>query len=130
MKITKQIRRTAKQLFQLCQIDGLLDEERTRQVVQSIIKANRRDRLSILSYFQRLVKLDSAKHTARVESAAPLPADLRAKIQVVLASIYGPGINVSFEQNSKLIGGTRIKIGSDVYDASVQGRLAALEKRF
>jgi F-type H+-transporting ATPase subunit delta len=130
MKITKQTRRAAKQLFQLCRIDGLLDEERTRQVVQSIIKANRRDRLSILWYFQRLVRLDSAKHTATVESAAPLPEDLCTKIRAVLASNYGQGINVSFKQNPELIGGTRIKIGSDVYDASVQGRLAELEKRF
>ena len=130
MKITKQTRRAAKQLFQLCQVDGLLDEKRTRQVVQNIIDANRRDRLSILSYFQRLVKLDSAKHSARVESAAPLPADLRAKIQTVLSSNYGQGIIVSFEQNPELIGGTRIKIGSDVYDNSIQGRLAELEKKF
>ena len=34
MKITKQARRDAKQLFHSCQVNGLLDESRVRQVVQ------------------------------------------------------------------------------------------------
>jgi F-type H+-transporting ATPase subunit delta len=33
----------------------------------------------------------------------------------------------SFEHKPELIGGMRIKVGSDVYDGSVKARLAALE---
>ena len=130
MKITRQTRRTAKRLLRLCHVNGLLDEGRTRQAVQSIIKAKRRNGLVLLACFLRLVKLDLARHAAKVESAAPLPADLRKKIEAGLARIYGPGIRVSFEHNPELIGGTRIKIGSDVYDGSIRGRLIALERSF
>ena len=35
----------------------------------------------------------------------------------------------SFVDNPALIGGMRIRIGSDVYDGSVRSRLAALEAR-
>ena len=44
--------------------------------------------------------------------------------------IYGPGLNISFVQNPELIAGLRIKVGSDVYDGSVQARLAALQESF
>ena len=130
MKTTRQIKREAKQLFRFCLVNGLLDEGRTRQVVQRIIDEKRRGSLALLSYFQRLVKLDFARHTAQVESAVPLPADLRASIQAGLAHTYGPGISASFAHNPGLIGGMRIKVVSDVYDGSVRARLAALEKGF
>ena len=130
MKTTRRTKREAERLFRLCLVNGLLDEGRTRQVVERIIKAKRRGGLALLSYFRRLVKLDSARHTAKVESAMPLPEDLRASIQAGLASTYGPGISASFIHNPGLIGGMRIKVGSDVYDGSVRGRLAALERNF
>jgi len=130
MKTTRRTKREAERLFRLCLVNGLLDEGRTRQVVERIIKAKRRGGLALLSYFRRLVKLDSARHTAKVESAMPLPEDLRASIQAGLARTYGPGISASFIHNPGLIGGMRIKVGSDVYDGSVRGRLAALERNF
>jgi len=130
MKTTRQIKREAKRLFRLCLVNGMLDEGRTRQVVQRIIDEKRRGGVALLSHIQRLVKLDCARHTAEVESAMPLPADLRARIQAGLARTYGPGISASFAHNPELIGGVRIKVGSDVYDGSVRARLAALEKGF
>ncbi len=130
MKTTRQTKREAKRLFRFCLVNGLLDEARTRQVVQRIIDARRRGGLALLSHFQRLVKLDSARHTAEVESAMPLPEDLRASVQAGLARVYGPGISPSFAHNPGLIGGMRIKVGSDVYDGSVRARLAELEKGF
>jgi len=130
MKTSRQTKREAERLFRLCLINGLLDESRTRQVVERIIEAKRRGGLALLSYFRRLVKLESARHAAEVESATPLPADLRTRIQAGLARTYGPGISASFIHNPGLIGGMRIKVGSDVYDGSVRARLAALEKNF
>ena len=77
MKITKQARRDAKQLFRSCLLNGLLDENRVRQVVQQVIAQKPRGYLAILSHFQRLVKLDVARRTARIESAVQLPENLR-----------------------------------------------------
>ena len=130
MKTNRQTKREAKRLFRFCLVNGLLDEARTRQVVQGIMDAKRRGGLALLLHFQRLVKLDLARRTAQVESAMPLPEDLRASVQAGLARTYGPGISASFAHNPGLIGGIRIKVGSDVYDGSVRARLAALEKGF
>ena len=130
MKATKQARREATQLFRLCLVNSLLDENRARQVVQQIIAAKPRGYLATLSHFQRLVRLDRARHTANVESAITLPPDLRASVQAGLARVHGPGLSSSFAENPALIGGMRIRVGSDVYDGSVQSRLAALEQSF
>jgi len=130
MKTTKQTKREAVRLFRLCFVNGLLDEGRTRQVVQRVIEAKHRGGLALLTHFQRLVKIEVAQHTAEVESAMPLPADLHESIQAGLTRTYGPGIRASFTHNPGLIGGMRIKVGSDVYDGSVRARLAALEKSF
>ena len=130
MKTSRQIKREAKRLFRLCLVNGMLDEGRTRQVVQRVIDGKRRGGVALLSHIQRLVKLDFARHSAEVESAMPLPAEMRGRIQAGLARTYGPGISASFAHNPELIGGMRIKVGSDVYDGSVRARLAALQKGF
>ncbi|HZF01956.1 MAG TPA: F0F1 ATP synthase subunit delta, partial [Methylomirabilota bacterium] len=56
--------------------------------------------------------------------------DLQASVQASLTQTYGPGLNISFGQNPALIGGMRIKVGSDVYDGSIHARLAALKESF
>ncbi len=130
MKNPKQLRREAKQLFRVCMVNGLLDEGRVRQAVQKVLEAKRRGGLTLLSHFQRLVKLELSRHTAEVESATSLPAALQASILSNLDRLYGPGMSTSFVLNPGLIGGMRIQAGSDVYDGSVRAGLASLERSF
>jgi F-type H+-transporting ATPase subunit delta len=130
VKITKQAKREAKQLFRYCLVNGLLDENRVRSVVQHLVARGRHDSAVIISHFKRLVKLDLARRTATVESAAPLPPDLQAAIEAGLTRRYGPGLTTAFAQRPELIGGMRIQVGTDVYDSSVRAALAALEKSF
>ena len=130
MKISKRARRDAKQLFRSCVLNGLLDDDRVRQTVQQVIAQKPRGHLAILTHFQRLVKLDVARRTARIESAIQLPEGLSTGIQANLTRRYGPGLSISFMPNPALIGGLRIQVGSDVYDGSVRGRLAELAESF
>ena len=130
MKTSKQARREAKQLFRLCQVNGMLDDNRVRRVVQSVLQSRRRGYLTVLRRFLQLVKLEYAMRTARVESAVPLPFDLQAGIRAGVERVYGPAIVTLFGRNPALIGGIRIRIGSDVYDGSLRSSLAALERSF
>ena len=130
MKISKQERREAKQLFQSCVPGGILDESKVRQAVNAVIAQKPRGYAGILNHFQRLIKLEIDRRTARVESAVPLSAAEQAAVQQTLTQQYGPGLNLSFAQNSALIGGLRIQVGSDVYDGSVKARLEALRESF
>lgn len=129
MKANKKVRRAARLLYRACLSEGVLNEERVRQVAHRIAASRRRDSLRLLSDFQRLVRLDRDRHTAVVESATGLPQGVRDSIHGHLARVYGVGLHVMFVASPPLIGGVRIKVGSDVFDTSVRGRLAALEAR-
>jgi len=130
MKITKLARREAKQLFRVCSPNGLLDDQRVSQTVQRLIETKPRGYVAILAHFQRLVQLDIQRRSAHIVSAIALTAEAQASVQANLSRIYGAGLSFSFEQNANLIGGMRIQVGSDVYDGSIQGRLAELKDNF
>ena len=130
MRTPKQIQRKAKQLFRMCLVGGQLDEVRVRQTVKKVLEAKRRGSLPLLSQFHHLVKLEQARHTAEVASATSLPEELQADVVSNLERLYGPGLSTSFLLDSSLIGGMRIKVGSDVYDGSVRAELASLQRNF
>lgn len=130
MKISKQAQRDARQLYRSCLVNGLLDEKRVRQAVALVLAQKPRRYLEILSRLCRLVKLDVEQHAAHVESATPLPADLQTDVAGRIKTIYGAGVEISFGQNPALLGGLRIKVGSDLYDGSIQARLNALAESF
>jgi F-type H+-transporting ATPase subunit delta len=127
MKISKQARRDAKQLFNICKVNAVLDEGRVRQTVTEVIAKKPRGFVAILSHFHRLVKLDIERRSAHVESAVPASDALQQSVKANLAQRYGNGLNVTFAVNPSLIGGLRVKVGSDVFDGSVKARLAELE---
>jgi F-type H+-transporting ATPase subunit delta len=125
----RQAKRQAKQLFRLCLVNSLLDENRVRDVVRQVIASKHRGSRPILAHFLHLLRLDRAQHTAKVESAVPLSPELQATTNASLTRLYGPGLTTIFSDQPSLIGGMRIQVGSDVYDGSVLGGLAALQSR-
>ena len=126
MKITKQARRDAKDLFRAAQVNGVLDENKARQVVDEVLATKPRSYVAILAHFQRLLKLDIDRRSARVESVIALDDAQQGGVKAALTKRYGAGLSFTFAQNLALIGGMRIKVGSDVYDGSIQSRLAQL----
>ena len=126
----RQARRQATRLFRVCLVNSMLDEDRARQVVQRVVAAGKRDCPAILQHFLRLVKSDQARRTATIESAVPLAADLMDEVQAGLTRRYGVKLSFGFAVSPVLIGGMRIRVGSDVYDCSVRARLVALEDSF
>jgi F-type H+-transporting ATPase subunit delta len=129
MATRTQSRRIARQLFQWCLVAGTLNPQRARQVARRLAVGSERDSLTVLSEFQRRVRLDRDRTTALIETAVPLAADVRREVEAKLTRLHGPDLQLVFALNPALIGGIRIKVGSDVYDGSVRRRLDALEKR-
>ena len=129
MMSNKRAGRAARDLFRLCVVEGFLDEGRARQVAVRIAVSGRHDSLPVLREFARLVRLDCERRAAVVESAAPLPRDVRDGVSARLTDVYGPAIRVSFGVDPALLAGISVRVGSEVYDGSVRARLAALEAR-
>ena len=129
MKANRKTARAARALYRACLVNGSLEHERARTITRRLAASGGRRALATLTAFHRLVQLDHDRHTARVESAAPLAEPMRAGIGADLVRLYGPQLQIEFTENPALLGGVRITVASDVYDGSLQGRLAALEAR-
>jgi F-type H+-transporting ATPase subunit delta len=130
MKISKQARREAKQLFRACLTTGMLEDNKVRQTVTQVLARQPRDYLGILSHFQRLVQLAVEQRTARIMTVVSLTPDQQSSLQAILTQRYGPGLQFEYASDPALIGGMRIRVGSDVFDGSLKARLASLQESF
>ena len=129
MKITKEARTLARQLLRLSLADGQLDRARVSSIVQSVLDQKPRHYLGALEAFQRLLRLEIAKRHAVIESAAPLNQSTADAVVNSLRQKYGGDLTTEFKVNNELIGGMRVRIGSDVWDGSVRSRLARLQEQ-
>jgi F-type H+-transporting ATPase subunit delta len=130
MKITKQARRDAKEIFRSTFVNGVMDPVKARVAVNAVLEKKPRGYLPILEHFKRLVKLEQDRRSARVESAVALTPEQQAGVSSSLERVYGRGLDIAFSQNPALVGGLRVRVGSDVYDGSIAGRLQQLEEAF
>ena len=128
MKIDRQSRQSAKKYFRACRgADGAVDEHGIREIVQLLVNEKPRGYLALLTQLHRLVELALEESTVRVESAAPL-ADRGASVFSSLEQHYGPAARASYEENPALLGGLRIRRGSNIWDGSLSGRLDRLQQ--
>ena len=127
MKISKQSRRDGKALFNACRVNGVLDEAKVRVALKEVVARKPRGYVATLHHFHRLVKLEVARRTAVVESAAQLAPAIQESVRSQLTVRHGAGLDLSFKVNAAVIGGLKVRVGSDIYDGTVAGRLAALE---
>lgn len=126
MKISKEARRSSRQLFRACMVDGKLDEARVRTVVSSVAQSKPGGYIAILDAFARLVSSEVDRQRAIVESASALSPAIQSDLQSSLSKKYGRPLNLEFQTRPELLGGIRIKVGSDVWDGSVKARLEGL----
>ena len=130
MKISKAAAASARRLFGLCQTDGRLDEAKLRTVISRLIEAKPRDYRAILVAIQRLTRLEIERRQVTVESAVGLDSATQQRVVAGLAQQYGSDLVISYQTTPALIGGLRIRIGNDVFDGSVKGRLDRLAEAF
>ena len=123
MKISKLATASARRLFGLCQTDGRLDEAKLRLVVARLVEAKPRDYRAILSALHRLTRLSEERRKVTVESAVELDASSQQRVLAGLTKKYGPDLVLQYQVNPSLLGGLRIRVGNDVFDGSVRGRL-------
>ena len=127
MRTSRNAQRDAMTLWRRCIVHGRPDPGRVREVVDVLLDTGRRESPDVLASFLRLVRLDAARWSARVESAMPLEAADRTTVRGLLMRRYGAAFDTTFAVDASLIGGLRLTIGNAVYDGTIRARLAAID---
>src|SRR5450631_2989930 len=128
MKINKETRQLSKELLRASFLEGKLDNGRIASLVISLIKKKPRNYIKVLESYRRLLRLEVEKRSATIETATELAPESRAQIVTNLKSKYGSDLAVRSIVNPELLGGMRIRVGSDVWDSSVRNRLHRLQQ--
>jgi F-type H+-transporting ATPase subunit delta len=126
MRSPREARKTARSLFRGCLTDGKLDVSRVRAVTEVVATDKPRGYLSILQLFSRLVRLELERRHAVIESAAPLTESEMKEVRAEITRAHGDDLTFDTAVRPDLIGGLRVRVGSDVWDGSVRARLEAL----
>src|SRR2546430_12568525 len=126
MKINKEIRQLSRELLRASFTDGQLDHGKIGSLVQSLITKKPRHYLDVLENYKRLLRLELEKRHAKIESANELSPEVTAQIVSNLIRRYGHDLTTEFVVNSELLGGMRVRVGSDVWDGTVKNRLERL----
>jgi F-type H+-transporting ATPase subunit delta len=116
-----------KALFDACVVGGLLNDGKVREVLTKLKSLDGGDVVALLKVFYRLVRLEIERTTAVVESATELPEATKDAMRESLAKRYSGGLRETrFVVSPDLLGGVKIRVGSDVFDSSVRNRLERL----
>ena len=129
MKVSKEIRQVSRALLRASFTNGRLDRARISSLVQSLIAEKPRDCVKVLEEYKRLLRLEVEKRHARIESAAELDQATREQVVSNLRKKYGDDLTSEFAIDPALLGGVRIRVGSDVWDGSVRNRLQRLQQQ-
>ena len=129
MKINKEIRQLSRQMLRASFTDGQLDRGKIASLVQSLIAKKPRRFLDILQNYKRLLRLEIEKRHATIENASKLSPQNSSKILAKLKEKYGGDLTAEFRTDPTLLGGMRIRVGSDVWDGTVRNRLQQLQQQ-
>jgi len=129
MKINKETRQLSKELMRASFTDGRLDNGRIASLVISLIKKKPRNYIKVLEAYKRLLRLEVEKRSATIETASEVAPEASAQIVANLKRKYGNDLATRFVVNKELLGGMRIRVGSDVWDSSVRNRLHRLQQQ-
>ncbi|MGE4351102.1 MAG: ATP synthase F1 subunit delta [Bdellovibrionales bacterium] len=83
----------------------------------------------IIDAFMADMAVKRGEYTAMVTVARPLSKEQEAKLAAQLGKMMDGTVKLVIEEDSDLIGGMIIKMGSRLIDASVKGKLARIERQ-
>jgi F-type H+-transporting ATPase subunit delta len=123
---SKQAQQLARQLFQLSLADGALSAERVAGVLAYVEQHRPPNPVMVLRAYLHLVEGEVARSQAQIEHAGQVSDQVLQDITAALAKKYGRALTAVHQPNPALLAGLRVRVGDDVYEASIAGQLATL----
>jgi len=129
MRANKDIRQLSREMMRASFTDGQIDRGKVTAVVQSLATKKPRHYVDVLKHYKRLLRLEIEKRHAKIESMMPLSPDVVSKITDRLKKKYGNDLTTDFTVDPTLLGGLRVRVGSDVWDGTLRNRLDRLQQQ-
>ena len=112
-------------------LEELITRTRVRPTTASFLRVLlRNQRLSqlreVAERFGHVIDERGGLVSASVTTAKPIPEDLKNQLRETLAAATGRSVRVTFNTDEAIIGGLVARIGSTIFDGSVQNRLERL----
>ena len=126
MKRDQKITKLAKKLLELSKDSGVVTESKVAEVLAGFRQVQHRRHLTVLKTFLNYLRREVALQTAVVSTPTGLSEDAIKAIEVQFSKLYNRPVNAVTQPDTSLIAGVRVRVGDDVYDASVAGRLQRL----
>jgi F-type H+-transporting ATPase subunit delta len=129
MKLNKEIRQLSRGMLRASFTDGQIDRGKITALVQSLVTKKPRRYIDVLQHYKRLLRLEIEKRHAKIESMMPLGSEVATKITDRLKKKYGNDLTTEFAIDPTLLGGLRVRVGSDVWDGTLRNRLERLQQQ-
>ena len=112
-------------------LEELISRTRVRETTASFLRVLlKNQRLSqlrdIVERFGQVLDERGGVVAAHVTTARPIPEDLKNSLHETLAAATGRKVRLSFTTDESIIGGLVARIGSTIFDGSVQSQLDRL----
>ncbi len=82
----------------------------------------------VILQLERLARGGPGARVARVTSAIALTDEEREQIEEKLAARFGSGLDFEFVVDESILGGLTVRVGDEIIDGSVAGKLGALKE--
>lgn len=127
-KKNQTLRKHAARLVELARgADGRIDAARVRAILAELPRAFPGAALRpLLEAFYAAVARELRFSEARIEFAGTLPAGTADALAAHFSALYRRAVTPVATENPALLGGVRVQVGDDVYDASLAGALSRL----
>ncbi|GAB3617838.1 F0F1 ATP synthase subunit delta [Okibacterium endophyticum] len=100
----------------------------TLEIVKHLVQQPRDRRIGeLLRNAARIVADELGYTVATVTSASPISDAQLKRLEQTLAATYGRALRISQVTDPQLVGGLRVQVADDVFDGSIQSRLAELK---
>ena len=83
----------------------------------------------VVTALRDVLKERSGVVQGQVHSPLPITEEFRSRIEGAISQVIKNPVHLDYEQDSSLIGGIKIQIGSTIYDGSIQTQLETLKKK-
>jgi F-type H+-transporting ATPase subunit delta len=109
-------------------LDGKVTPQTLRLIIQAAVHPRGRSLDASLAEYARLAAERRERVLAEVHVAVGLSGEERRRLVAALAAAYGHDVHLNVVLDPQVIGGMTIRVGDELIDGSMAGRLAALRR--